>query len=419
MASYDDASLKPIPPTLLPGEREHVLIVQDESIFHTNEYRRRVWLAEDQHPIKTKGHGRAIHVSNFICKTIGRLKLSAAEVQVELGLSPAERRLETFEARKITYPGKGHDPWWDLPQLIEQVKSAIAVFEHTHEDKIGVFVFDRSSAHEGYAEDALNVNNMNINPGGKQRKLRDTTIPLCNPDPARGEEDTRGRTQKMCFPEDHSDPKLRGLPKGIRAVLQERKSVWDKYESICKARGVGIVGKCSSCKMSQVKKDAERQIALANAMEKDEEVSAEDIAEAEGEVPLIAPDEWCCMHSVLACQEDFRSERPLIQVIIEDAGHVCLFLPRFHCELNPIEMLWGYAKYRMCIYCFSRSLSRLGYPDYRNSADGKFVNVRDLVPQCLNSCSITTIRRFFQKSWRYMDAYQYVHRCYSRAYVVG
>ena len=38
MASYDDATLQPIPPTLCQGEREHVLIVQDETIFHTNEY---------------------------------------------------------------------------------------------------------------------------------------------------------------------------------------------------------------------------------------------------------------------------------------------------------------------------------------------------------------------------------------------
>ncbi len=55
------------------------------------------------------------------------------------------------------------------------------------------------------------------------------------------------------------------------------------------------------------------------------------------------------MHWVLVLQEDFRSEKPLIQSIIENAGHVCLFLPRFHCELNPIEMLWGYGKYRMQI----------------------------------------------------------------------
>ncbi len=41
-------------------------------------------------------------------------------------------------------------------------------------------------------------------------------------------------------------------------------------------------------------------------------------------------------------------EKPLIQSIIEDAGHVCLFLPWFHCELNVIEMLWGYAKFCVC-----------------------------------------------------------------------
>jgi len=36
----------------------------------------------------------------------------------------------------------------------------------------------------------------------------------------------------------------------------------------------------------------------------------------------------------------------MIQHYIESQGHVCMFLPKFHCELNPIEMLWGFMKYR-------------------------------------------------------------------------
>ncbi|KAJ6617726.1 hypothetical protein B0H10DRAFT_2434264 [Mycena sp. CBHHK59/15] len=46
----------------------------------------------------------------------------------------------------------------------------------------------------------------------------------------------------------------------------------------------------------------------------------------------------CCMQRVLSLQQDFREEKPLLQLIIEKAGHKCLFLPKFHCELNPIEM---------------------------------------------------------------------------------
>jgi hypothetical protein len=54
----------------------------------------------------------------------------------------------------------------------------------------------------------------------------------------------------------------------------------------------------------------------------------------------------CCMQRVLSLEEDFASEKPLLQLIIERAGHKCLFLPKFHCELNPIEMVWGQAKRR-------------------------------------------------------------------------
>ena len=110
MASYTDDTLERIPPTLLPGEKEHVLIMQDKTVFHTNEYRRRTWLAQDQQPIQKKGAGRAVHVSDFICETIGWLKLSNELIKEQLKL-PEELRLPWVEARKIIYPGKGFDTW--------------------------------------------------------------------------------------------------------------------------------------------------------------------------------------------------------------------------------------------------------------------------------------------------------------------
>jgi len=348
MATYADGTLDRIPPKLLSGKREHVIVFQDKSIFHTNEYRRRSWLTRQQQPIRKKGNGRVVHVSDFISETIGQIKLYEAQITMEL-TKPAECRLPTFEAQKIIYPGKGFNAWWDLAQLVSQMEHTIKVFEHTHPDCVAIFVFDRSSAHKGFAENALNIHNMNINPGGKQRKLRDTTIPFSNPALAPGEEDTCSQVQKMCFPDDHTDPELRGKPKGIRLVLQERKSIWDKFTMTCKECRTKVVGKCASCAKSQSHKDAEHRVILAEASGQEGVASANDLIVADSVTPPTSDDRWCCMQRVLSLQEDFQVERPLIQSLIEDSGHICLFLPRFHCELNPIEMLWGYGKYRMCI----------------------------------------------------------------------
>ncbi|KNE86735.1 hypothetical protein PSTG_19901, partial [Puccinia striiformis f. sp. tritici PST-78] len=52
----------------------------------------------------------------------------------------------------------------------------------------------------------------------------------------------------------------------------------------------------------------------------------------------------CCWSRILSLQSDFVSEQLLLQTIVKDSGHVCLFLPKFHCELNPIEPFWSYVK---------------------------------------------------------------------------
>jgi hypothetical protein len=402
MSKYDDVTLERIPPTLGPGEKEHIMLPQDECNVSTNDSRRRAWLTKDQQPLKRKGNGRGVHISDWICEPSGRLVLSPEQVAAQMLLPKAEQ-LRVFDARKITFPGKGHDAWWDLDQLREQTKDAVDIFEYMHPDKVGIWIFDCSSAHEGYAADALNVNNMNVRPGGKQKHLRDTIIPLNNPPPKPGRPDTRGLTQTMVYPLDHPDSELRGKPKGMKAVLQERESAWDELASRCK--GKAPVGKCSACTKSQVKKDAEQRVAQAEARGAEDTVCDADRTQAE-ESKTISVDKWCCISRVLSFQEDFVNEKPLLQHYLEDRGHVCMFLPKFHCELNPIEMLWGYAKYRTDFISSRCSLSYILCSGYRNASDGKFATAKVLVPQCLDLCDTITIRRFFRKTWRYMDAYR-------------
>jgi hypothetical protein len=45
----------------------------------------------------------------------------------------------------------------------------VDIFEHLYPEKVAIWLFDCSSAYEGLIADALNGNNMNINPRGKQK----------------------------------------------------------------------------------------------------------------------------------------------------------------------------------------------------------------------------------------------------------
>lgn len=64
----------------------------------------------------------------------------------------------------------------------------------------------------------------------------------------------------------------------------------------------------------------------------------------------------CCCAWLLSIQHDFASECSALQHVVEervkldDAGllqaarHVCLVLPKLHCELNWVERFWGRSK---------------------------------------------------------------------------
>ena len=43
------------------------------------------------------------------------------------------------------------------------------------------------------------------------------------------------------------------------------------------------------------------------------------------------------MRQVLEAMSDFVKEKSQIEHYLEDKGHICVFLPKFHPKLNPIE----------------------------------------------------------------------------------
>ena len=223
MSTYDDETLEPTPPTLGPGEKEHVLCPQDKCLNHTNDGPCRQWLQKKQQPLKKKGNGHWIHIGGWISKQTGLLRLSDEQLTSHAAL-PKGQHLQVTDSHVIIYLGKGFNDWWDLQQLMNTMVHAIDIFEFTYTGKIGIFLFDCSSAHKGLA---LNVNNMNVNPGGQQKHLGSTIIPLSNPPPKPGQPDTCGWGQALSYPANHPDPNLQGKAKGLKAVLQERVSVCD------------------------------------------------------------------------------------------------------------------------------------------------------------------------------------------------
>jgi hypothetical protein len=189
---------------------------------------------------------------------------------------------------------------------------------------------DNSQGHAAYPADALLVSKMNFNPGGAQARL-------CNGwfINAAGEK----IMQEMVFPADH--PNNPDQPKGMKQVLME--------QGLCRP------GLKKECKKPGCDSDATT----------------------------------CCAIRILSLQSDFQEQKSLVQEIIEAAGHLCIFLPKFHCELNFIEFFWGAVKKYLQEHC-----------------DYTYTGLRKNLPDALASVDLMTIRKWEHQMIRWMDAYR-------------
>jgi hypothetical protein len=70
-------------------------------------------------------------------------------------------------------------------------------------------------------------------------------------------------------------------------------------------------------------------------------------------------------------------------------GHLSIFYPKFHCELNYIENFWAVVKRRT-----------------QDNYDYIFPGLCNVVPRALADVSVVEIHRYAQRAFRYMDAYR-------------
>ena len=288
------------PPTAILDKT--VVIFHDESIFSANEDQRTQWGSADMHSIKPKGKGAGIMVSDFIDEHNGYLRLNDEEFeQAKVTYGPTMKK----EARELLEYGDNKEGYWTSEKFLAQVDKAVKIanIKYPPEDDFKIiWIFDNSSCHNAYSDDALIATHMNAKPGGKQAVMRDTIWD--------------GKPQRMVF--------NIGVPKGLIQVLKERNRYHPKM------------------KLEDMRKE-------------------------------------------ISSHQDFLNKKTKLERFLNDRQHCCIMLPKFHCELNPLERCWGQSKR------YTRAYTNYTIP-----------NLRKNIPLALDTVTLENIKNYFRKARQYM-----------------
>ena len=325
-------------------QAEVVVFFHDECIFYTNDAETFYYAKDGDQELRSKSLGRCIHVSDFISEHCGFLDLAKVFTPEQLdALRLAGNLPVDLKSRAIIHPGKNNDGWWDHEQLLVQIDHFLDLFQLAFPGKVAMLIFDCSANHEAFAKDALVVSRMNVFPGGKQSIMRDTCyVHATQRNLPADQQDIVN--QSMVYPQDHEH--FPGQAKGMAAVAAERGLL----------PAVRPPQKCLACKSP---------------------------------VPVSAEVKECCLYRILSLEHDFATEMSALQKLVQGRGHMILFLPKFHCELNPIECAWGDSKAKC-----------------RKECDCSWASLKVRVPTTLDEIPIARIRRWFRLTDRFKDSYE-------------
>lgn len=337
----DLTSVPPPFPICGPKNRPLLYLYHDESTFYAHDRREKYWVSPNEKAVpKKKGEGKSLMVADMICPEFGWFR------------SKDSKR----SARVIFRAGKTRDGYFTNQDILDQLSTAMDICETDYPEYQFCFILDNATTHLKRADDALSARQMSkwpTRPGKPMFGVETNVIgadgkPVYRPDGKVLKQKIRmrdatlpdGSPQPLYFPEGHPNA---GVFKGMVQILEER--------GINGVRNLRAECPGFKCPPGSV---------------------------------------GCCCRRLLYEQPDFRDVETLVETHCRARGFEVIFLPKFHCELNPIEQCWCVAKrkYREC-------------PPSSQEAD-----LEQNMVKALDTVEVQQVRRFHNRSQRFMDVYR-------------
>jgi hypothetical protein len=283
-------------PARAPLSKATIFWYHDESTFYANDRRDVSWVHTSQTAKpKAKSEGVSLMITDFVSADYGWLCSPD-------GLESAQ---EVFRA------GARRDGYFTNANIVQHAEKAMDILERYYPNDHHVLIFDNASTHTKCADDALSARDMSKKLTQARFQMWGVDVPVVN---AAGQqlydEHCKVRKQQICM-------RNADLPGGCLQSLYfnphngtGRTCVFKGMDKILAKRGINT---------SALK------------------------AECPG-LKCVEGGTSCCTRRVLWSQPDFTNVRSVLEDVCDARGFKVIFLPKFHCELNPIEHCWCHAK---------------------------------------------------------------------------
>lgn len=239
------------------------------------------------------------------------------------------------DVREIIQVGKAHDGFWNGEKLANQLNKLVKYHKERYPEYEALVAFDNACIHSCFAANAPRANKMAVNDGSKSQYRAEGMWYMKN-----------GNLEPQSYVfKDKKNPEVE-VTKGISRILSER--------------GIRSKPKLGKCRKGCPDR------------------------------PQDSKKPFCCQMQMLSHQPDFKQQTTMVDDITrKNPEFKVYYYPKFHPELNFIEMYWGRVK-----------------RETRASCNYSSVGFKKRLIKALNSVTIETIRAYAGKAFRYMQHYR-------------